>query len=103
MKFTITKNKNFKDDLKLKEFIKSEDLEDIQIDAIINSLYQRCKKEYTIEQLEKLYDYVSNCGINISNGISNYIYSIYAKIKSNETCINSYDIDEVVRSHNIQQ
>lgn len=103
LKFTITKNKNFKDDLKLKEFIKSEDLEDIQIDAIINSLYQRCKKEYTIEQLEKLYDYVSNCGINISNGISNYIYSIYAKIKSNETCISSYDIDEVVRSHNIQQ
>lgn len=39
LKFTITKNKNFKDDLKLKEFIKSEDLEDIQIDAIINSLY----------------------------------------------------------------
>lgn len=102
LKFTITKNKNFKDDLKLKEFIKSEDLEDIQIDAIINSLYQRCKKEYTIEQLEKLYDYVSNCGINISNGISNYIYSIYAKMKSNETCISSYDIDEVVRSHNIQ-
>ena len=137
LKFTITKNKNFKDDLKLKEFIKPEDLEDIQIDAIINSLYQRCKKEYTIEQLEKLYDYVSNCGINISNGISNYIYSIYAKIKisgnkvnnlfkytfsiikddidryifdnnnganlkSNETCISSYDIDEVVRSHNIQ-
>lgn len=30
LKFTITKNENFKDDLKLKEFIKPEDLDDIR-------------------------------------------------------------------------
>ena len=89
LKFTITKNKNFKDDLKLKEFIKPEDLEDIQIDAIIHSLYYRCKEEYTIKQLEQLYDYVSNCGINISSGADNYIYSIYANIKISGNMVNN--------------
>ena len=123
LKFTITKNKNFKDDLKLKEFIKPEDLEDIQIDTAIQSLYSRCKEEYTI------------------NGVDNYIYSIYDNIKisgnkinnlfkytlsiikddinkhifedsrdnsnrhtsrSDETYISSYDIDEVVRNHKIE-
>ena len=89
LKFTITKNKNFKDDLKLKEFIKPEDLKDIQIDAVISSLYYRCKEEYTTKQLEQLYDYVSNCGINISSGIDNYIYSIYANIKISGNKINN--------------
>ena len=89
LKFTITKNKNFKDDLKLKEFIKPEDLEDIQIDTAIQSLYYRCKEEYTIKQLEQLYDYVSNCGINISSGADNYIYSIYANIKISGNKINN--------------
>ena len=89
LKFTITKNKNFKDDLKLKEFIKPEDLEDIQIDTAIQSLYSRCKEEYTINQLEQLYDYITNCGVNISSGVDNYIYSVYANIKISGNKINN--------------
>lgn len=89
LKFTITKNKNFKDDLKLKEFIKPKDLEDIQIESLIQSLYYRCKEEYTINQLEELYDYISNSGVNIVSGIDNYVYSVYANIKISKNKVNN--------------
>ena len=89
LKFTITKNKDFKDDLRLKEFIKPKDLEDIQIESLIQSLYYRCKEEYTINQLEELYDYISNSGVNIVSGIDNYVYSVYANIKISKNKVNN--------------
>lgn len=87
--FTITKNKDFKDDLRLKEFIKLDSLKDIQIESLIQSLYYRCKEEYTINQLEELYDYISNSGVNIVSGIDNYVYSVYANIKISKNKVNN--------------
>ena len=77
--FTINKKKIFSAD----------NVDEQSADTTIQSLYYRCKEEYTIEQLEKLYDYVSNCGINISSGIDNYIYSIYANIKISGNMVNN--------------
>ncbi len=77
--FTIDKKKIFSAD----------NVDEQSVDTTIQSLYYRCKEEYTIKQLEQLYDYVSNCGINISSGIDNYIYSIYANIKISGNMVNN--------------
>ena len=77
--FTIDKKKIFSAD----------NVDEQSVDTTIQSLYYRCKEEYTIKQLEQLYDYVSNCGINISSDIDNYIYSIYANIKISGNKINN--------------
>lgn len=77
--FTIDKKKIFSAD----------NVDEQSVDTTIQSLYYRCKEEYTIKQLEQLYGYVSNCGINISSDIDNYIYSIYANIKISGNKINN--------------
>lgn len=101
LKFTITKNKDFKGDLKLKEFIKPEDLEDIMdtqeiissIDgstgSVIESLYYRCNEDYTINQLEMIYNYVENSGAKLNVNTENYIYSVYCKIKIEGNKVNN--------------
>ena len=93
LKFIITKNKNFKDDLRLKEFIKPEDLEDIKdveiVDKAVESLYYRCNEAYTIEQLKIMIDYIENSGVKINIGLDNYIYSVYANIKFNGNKVNN--------------
>lgn len=91
LRFIITKNKNFKDDLRLKEFIKPEDLEDIKgmpindidnpLNVTIESLYYRCNEAYTIGQLEMLYNYVESSGIKLNVNTENYIYSVYCQTK----------------------
>lgn len=77
--FTIDKKKIFSAD----------NVDEQSADTTIQSLYYRCKEEYTIKQLEQLYDYVSNCCINISSGVDNYIYSVYANIKISGNKINN--------------
>ena len=95
LKFTITRNKNFKDDLRLKEFIKPEDLEDIKdmsvetVDKAVESLYYRCNEAYTMEQLKIMIDYIENSGVKINIGLDNYIYSVYANIKNNGNKVNN--------------
>ena len=93
LKFTITRNKNFKDDLRLKEFIKPEDLEDIKdvetVDKAVESLYYRCNEAYTMEQLKIMIDYIENSGVKINIGLDNYIYSVYANIKFNGNKVNN--------------
>ncbi|MGN1412037.1 MAG: replication initiation protein [Oscillospiraceae bacterium] len=105
LKFNIVHNENFVDDLRLKEFIKPEDLEDIkyitpelcmptieteQFDRQmedIKNLYYRCNKEYTINQLKTLVELarnlVENNFINMSE--YNYILLKYRQIKSQDT------------------
>ena len=77
--FTIDKKKIFSAD----------NVDEQSADTTIQSLYYRCKEEYTIKQLEQLYDYVSNCCVNISSGVDNYIYSVYANIKISGNKINN--------------
>lgn len=77
--FTIDKKKIFSAD----------NVDEQSVDTTIQSLYYRCKEEYTIKQLEQLYDYVSNCCVNISSGVDNYIYSVYANIKISGNKINN--------------
>ena len=93
LKFIITKNKNFKDDLRLKEFIKPEDLEDIKdvetVDKAVENLYYRCNEAYTMEQLKIMIDYIENSGVKINIGLDNYIYSVYANIKNNGNKVNN--------------
>lgn len=103
LKFTITKNKNFKDDLRLKEFIKPEDLEDIKdismenidktvessVDSTLESLYYRCSKAYTMQQLEMIRDYINNSGVKLNVSTENYIYSVYANIKMEGNKVNN--------------
>lgn len=99
LKFTITKNKNFKDDLRLKEFINPEDLEDIKdipvesvekpVNNFLESLYYRCNEAYSIGQLEMLYNYVENSGAKLNISTENYIYSVYCKINIEGNKVNN--------------
>lgn len=110
IKFTINKNLRFKDDLRLKEFIKPEDLEDIQedldimnqqniidIDIIqsedysdeIKDLYYKCNKHYTMEQLEIISNMIESSGL-VKLPIPFYILSLYQRIKSRNTEIQNW-------------
>ncbi len=63
----------------------SDDAIESQYDMKIQSLYYRCDKVYTMEQLKTLFDYVDNSGIKLNIPIENYIYSVYANIKFKDT------------------
>ncbi len=99
LKFIITKNKNFKDDLRLKEFIKPEDLEDIKdipvesvekpVNNSLESLYYRCNEAYNMGQLEMLYNYVENSGAKLNVNTENYIYSVYCQTKIEGNKVNN--------------
>jgi hypothetical protein len=118
LKFTIEKNKDFKDNLRLKEFINPKDLEDIMDEPYqpipipepqptenevnahrvaksicdespLETLYLSCNKEYTLEQLFALSDYVRSSGVPLNVSVENYIYSIYRKIKIEGNKVNS--------------
>lgn len=92
LKFIITKNKDFKDDLRLKEFIKPEDLADInedipiQIEKPQEKLVEKEKSElsstfdgsYLPEQLESLLDIAKS----VSDNPEAYLKSIYYQIKA---------------------
>jgi hypothetical protein len=47
----------------------------------LESLYLRCNKEYTLEQLFNLCQYVESSNIKLNVSVENYIYSTYRKIK----------------------
>jgi plasmid replication initiation protein len=46
----------------------------------LETLYMRCNKEYTLEQLFKLCEYVNSTKVRLNVSTENYIYSIYCKI-----------------------
>lgn len=50
----------------------------------LESLYLKCNKEYTLEELFALSDYIGNSGVDLNVSTENYIYSIYRKIQIEE-------------------
>jgi hypothetical protein len=55
----------------------------------LETLYLRCNKEYTLEQLLNLCQYVESSNIELNVSVENYIYSIYRKIKIEGNKVNS--------------
>jgi plasmid replication initiation protein len=112
LKFTITKNENFKDDLRLKEFISDEDLADIigeqhaskgdnprkdacnvdgktEVVDSLDAMYLKCNEAYTKDELRMLMDYIKNSGIKLHTSVENYIYSIYCKVRIEGSNVNN--------------
>ena len=112
LKFNITKNPKFKDDLKLKEFINPSDLSDIlepqksvevvesmekvveksipqsepqQYPDLVTKVYNKCHKVYTMEQVQSLLDMAEM----ISNNPGAYIVNMYHTIRAYNTKINN--------------
>ena len=107
LKFIIIKNENFKDDLRLKEFINPKDLEDIidvpnksqNTDILINdvqnqdsgvndkvmALYYELEKVYSMDELKQLLDIC----VGISSKPDVYLKNIYYQIKARKKKINN--------------